>query len=300
MIETAWCENEFSGMSMSWPVADMARYGFQRDRAGAPSAMSAGGIARAWLTVVAALICCAMPAPGGSAQAEDQLRIIRDGVYPPFSYRDAAGTMIGFDVDITAALCAVLTVRCVILDLPFEEMIPALLAGRGDAVIASLSITEERKKRVAFTNRYYRTPMQFVARKGFDRPITRDGLRGLKIGVTADTTNEAYARRTFGGAAAIVTIEGENAQDDLYQALQAGKVDLALSDTLTMWQLTASPEGRDFAFVGEPIYVDQDIGIAVRKQDEALRQRLNAAIARIRLDGTYQKINAKYFPFSIY
>jgi ABC-type amino acid transport substrate-binding protein len=179
-------------------------------------------------------------------------------------------------------------------------MIPALIAGRGDAVIASLSITEERKKLVAFTNRYYRTPMQFVARKGFERPITREGLKGLKIGVTADTTNETYARQTFGGAAEIVTIGGKDEQSDLYQALRQGKVDLALSDSLTMWQLTASAEGRDLAFVGEPVYVDQDIGIAVRREDDGLRQRLNAAIARIRLDGTYQRINAKYFPFSIY
>ena len=75
--------------------------------------------------------------------------------------------MAGFDVDIANALCTVLAAHCVVLDLPFEEMIPALVAGRGDAVIASLSITEERKRLVAFTNRYYRTPMQFVAHKGF-------------------------------------------------------------------------------------------------------------------------------------
>jgi polar amino acid transport system substrate-binding protein len=67
-----------------------------------------------------------------------------------------------------------------------------------------------------------------------------------------------------------------------------------------MWHFTASTEGRSVTFVGEPIYVDEEIGIAVRKEDDALRERLNAALARIRLDGTYQKINAKYFPFSIY
>jgi ABC-type amino acid transport substrate-binding protein len=252
------------------------------------------GSIRRWLVALALLFFCALP---GSA-AEDQLRIIRGGVYPPFTYRDATGAMVGFEVDIADALCAVLVVRCVATDVSFEQMIPALLAGRGDVIIASLSITEERKKLVAFTNRYYRTPMQFIARRGFDRPITRDGLRGLRIGVTAGGTDEVYARNNFSGAATIVPLAGD--ENILNHALIEGQVDLLLGDSLAMWPFITSTQGRDFAFVGEPIYVDQDIGIAVRKQDEALRQRLNAAIARIRLDGTYQKINAKYFPFSIY
>jgi len=181
---------------------------------------------------------------------------------------------------------------------PWSGIIRALLDRRGDAVISSMSITEERKKLVAFTNRYYRTPQQLVARKGFDRPITPEGLRGLRIGINADTTSEQYAVQHFGATAEIVALPGN--QDDVTRALIAGKLDLILADSLAMWRFTISPEGRDFTFVGEPIYADDDIGIAVRKEDEALRRRLNAAIARIRLDGTYQKINAKYFPFSIY
>ena len=235
-----------------------------------------------------------------SAHADDELRIITTGDYPPFDYTGPDGTLVGFEIDIANAVCAVLSARCQFTDIPFEEMIPALIAGRGDAVIGSVSITAERKKLVAFTNRYYRNPMQFVARKGFDRPITADGLKGLKIGVTPATTGEAYARKNFGAVTEIVTIGGVDEQDTLWAALIAGKVDLVLSDSLPMWHFTASTEGRSVTFVGEPIYVDEEIGIAVRKEDDALRERLNAALARIRLDGTYQKINAKYFPFSIY
>jgi ABC-type amino acid transport substrate-binding protein len=234
------------------------------------------------------------------ARAENVLRIITTGDYPPFVYTGANGTLVGFEIDIADAVCAVLSARCQFTDLPFEEVIPALVAGRGDVIVASLSITAERKKLVAFTNRYYRNPMQFVARKGFDRPITPEGLKGLKIGVTPETTAEAYTRKIFGAAAEIVSIGGVNEQDDLYAALSAGKVDLILSDSLPMWHFTVSAEGRGVTFVGAPIYVDEEIGMAVRKEDDSLRERLNAAIARIRLDGTYQKINAKYFPFSIY
>src|SRR5204863_3699792 len=87
----------------------------------------------------AALICI----PAAAASAADELRIIRGGVYPPFTYLDASGAMVGFDVDIADALCTVLAVHCVIADVSFEQMIPALLAERGDAIIASLSITED-------------------------------------------------------------------------------------------------------------------------------------------------------------
>jgi ABC-type amino acid transport substrate-binding protein len=249
------------------------------------------------LVVLATLFVLA--GPGTAARAEDRIRFILDGVYPPFTYPGSNGSLTGFDIDIANALCAALALRCEFIDLPWEQTIPDLIAGQGDAIIASMSITEERKKLVAFTNHYYRTPMQFVARKGFDRPITPEGLRGLKIGASAESTSERYARQTFGAAAEIVPVPGGD-EGDINRALLDGKVDLLLGDSLGMWRFTTSPEGRDFAFVGKPIYVDEDIGIAVRKQDDALRQRLNAALARIRLDGTYQKINAKYFPFSIY
>jgi len=248
--------------------------------------------------VCALLAGFALLLAGDPAQAEDVLRILVGGSYPPFEYYETDGSLSGFDIDFAKALCAVLAVRCAFVDVPFEETIPALMVGKGDAIISSLSITEERKKLVAFTNHYYRTPMQFVARKGFAHAMTPEGLSGLSIGVTPGTTNERYARQKFGATARIMPLTGD--QDVLYQALIQGSIDLALSDSLAMWRFTASPEGKDFAFVGEPIYVDEAIGIAVRKEDEALRERLNAAIARIRLDGTYQKINAKYFPFSIY
>jgi ABC-type amino acid transport substrate-binding protein len=236
--------------------------------------------------------------PFASARGQESLRVITAGVYPPFYEIAADGTRHGFEVDIAEAVCAALAIRCEYLEVSFAEVIPALLAGKGDAVLASLSITEERKRQVAFTNRYYRTPMRYLARRGFDRAITPDGLRGLRIGVTGDSTAESHVRRTLGGAVTVLLFPGD--QNDLNRALIDRRVDLVLSDLLAMWQFATSPEGQDFEFVGQPIYIDEEIAIAVRKEDEGLRQKLNQAIARIRLDGTYQKINAKYFPFSIY
>jgi polar amino acid transport system substrate-binding protein len=245
-----------------------------------------------------ALVLCSPLATDCEVRADEELRVITGGPLPPFMYLDATGARAGFDIDIANALCATLAMRCSFIDLPFEQMIAALTAGQGDAIIASMTITEERKKLVAFTNHYYRTAMQFIARKGFDRPITPEGLRGMRIGASTDSTGETYARQFFGGTAQIISVP--RYQDDLYKALIDGKVDLAISDSLETWAFTTSTEGSDFVFVGAPIYLHGDIGIAVRKEDNALRERLNATITRIRLDGTYEKINAKYFPFSIY
>jgi ABC-type amino acid transport substrate-binding protein len=255
-------------------------------------------VAGALLAGLAALVLSAVPGPGGAARAEELLRVITSGGYAPFEYYAPDGALAGFDIDVANALCGVLAVRCAFTDVPFEQAIPALVARRGDIIVASMTITEDRKRLVAFTNRYYRTPMQLIAPKGFGRPMTRDGLKGLKIGVEPQAFSERYARQAFGGAAEIVRVAGT--PEDLHQALIDGKVDLILADTLANWQFINSPEGRRFTFVGEPIYGNEDIGIAVRKDDDALRRRLNAALARIRLDGTYQKINAKYFPFDIY
>src|SRR5258707_8848780 len=131
--------------------------------------------------LTAALLCLLATLVG--AHAEGRLRIITNGNYPPFVYTDSTGALAGFEIDLTNALCAVIAMHCEFTDTPFEETIPALIAGRGDAIVASMSITEERKKLVAFTDRYYRTPIQFAAIRGFDRPVTPEGLRGLRIGV---------------------------------------------------------------------------------------------------------------------
>lgn len=254
-------------------------------------------VPKALMPWLAALALVLAPPGHRAANAADVVRIGVNLGYPPFGYADAQGQPAGFDIDIARALCAAMAKTCRLVVVDWEDNITALLLKRVDAVVASMSITEERKRLVAFTNRYYRTPMQFVARRGFDRSITVEGLRGLKVGVASDTTAERYMRQTFGAGVELVL---DPDQEKLSRALAAGQLDLMLADSLAMWSVTKSDLGKDFEFVGHPVYVDEDIAIAVRKEDDALRQRLNQAIARIRIDGTYQKINARYFPFSIY
>ncbi|MBW7850968.1 MAG: transporter substrate-binding domain-containing protein [Rhodospirillales bacterium] len=225
----------------------------------------------------------------------EPLRIATNGDYPPFNYLDEKGQLAGFDVDIAHALCAAMDAACALVRVNWEDSIPALLSNRVDAVVASMSITEDRKRLVAFTNRYYRTPMQFVARKGFDRPLTVEGLKGVRVAVSPATTAHAYVTERWRGIVDMVLIPG---QDNVNAALLEGKADLILADHLVMWSFV---KGRqDVALIGEPILVDEGIGIALRPTDIELLRRFNQALVRIRSDGTYDRINARYFPFSIY
>jgi len=166
----------------------------------------------------------------------------------------------------------------------------------------SYTITDERKQKVDFTNKYYQTPARFVAKKGAGITISKEGLKGKTVGVQRATIHENFVRDMFGDA---VTIKAYATQDEANMDLVAGRLDLVIADaTVLLGGFLSTDAGKGFEFVG-PSYVDkkwfgEGVGIAVRKGDTDLLQKLNKAIAAIRANGVYQKINAKYFDFDVY
>ena len=239
-------------------------------------------------------ILLATLAIGASAQAET-LRIGTEGAYPPFNQIGPDGKVFGFDIDIANALCDAMKVECVFVTQDWDGIIPGLLAKKYDAIVASMSITEERKQAVAFTDRYYSNSLRFAAKKGSGFSV--DHLKGTTIGAQRATISAQYLEDKL---ADVVTPKLYDTQENAYLDLANGRLDAMLADTYVNYTWLQSPEGQDFEFVGDPIGIDDQIGIAVRKEDTALVDRLNAAIKQIREDGTYAKINAKYFPFDIY
>ncbi len=233
--------------------------------------------------------------------ADDPLRIGVEGAYPPFSFKEADGTLAGFDIDNAKALCAQMKRDCELVEQEWDGMIPALKAKKFDAIVASMSITEERKRQIDFSDKYYQTPARLVARKdaGFDG--TPEGLTGKRIGVQRGATHQCYAEKMFPGAEIVLY----GTQEEVFRDLALGRIDAELSDSLISQEsFLSKPEGADYAFLGgDQLDADcygEGVGIAVRKGDDALRDALNAGIAAIREDGTYKAINDKYFPFDIY
>ncbi len=240
----------------------------------------------------------------GTVQAKDwkKVRIGVEGAYPPFSWTTADGELKGFDIDIAMALCKAMGAECKLVAQDWDGIIPALLAKKYDCIIASMSITEERKKKVAFTNKYYNTPAKFIARKGFVKEWTQDTVKGKAVGVQRATTHDSYLTDNYGKD---VTIKRYATQDDAYLDLAAGRVDFLLADSVALDDgFLKKPEGKDYEFVGPDMlderWFGKGVGVALRKQDKDLVEMLNKAIKQIRADGTYKKIQDKYFDFNVY
>ena len=246
----------------------------------------------AWALIVVLL---SLTSALGEEGSRTKLRIGLDPSYPPFSDIDDAGRLIGFDIDIALALCARLEAECAFVRQDWEGLIPALRAGRFDAIVSSMSITEKRRRLVAFTERYYSNVVRFVARKGsgFDPAAPA----GRTIGATRSTVSSDWLVANMSGVADIRLF---TELDTPLRALAEGRLDAVFGDGLGFWNWLRRPEGAGFAYVGDGYRLDEGIGIALRKEDEALRRRLNRALEAILADGTYEKINARYFPFSIY
>jgi polar amino acid transport system substrate-binding protein len=230
-----------------------------------------------------------------STASAETLKIGSEGAYPPFNTKDTSGNVVGFDIDIAKALCAEMKVECTVVTQDWDGMIPALQNKKFDFVSASMSITEERQKVVNFTDPYYRNKLQYVGKKGVPLDISPAGLKGKSIGAQRATIAAEWLEKNVPGAATKLYDTQENAWLDL----DAGRTDAVLADVFLSYDWLQSATGKNFEYKGDPVFDNDKIGIAVRKQDTALLARLNTALKTIIDNGTYAKINAKYFPFSI-
>lgn len=240
------------------------------------------------------LVAAATLAMTGNAFAET-LKMGIEAAYPPFNNKDASGQVVGFDYEIGKALCAKMKVECDVVTSDWDGIIPALNAKKFDFLISSLSITEERKQAVDFTDPYYSNKLQFLAPKGGDFKTDVASLKGKIIGAQRSTLASTWLEDKLGMD---VDAKLYDTQENAYLDLVSGRVDAILADKYVSYEWLKSEAGQGFEFKGEPVEENDKIGIAVRKGDP-LREKLNAAIKEIIADGTYKKINDKYFPFSI-
>ena len=222
--------------------------------------------------------------------------------YPPFTSPDAAGNWVGWEVDFMVAICKQAELDCVITPTAWDGIIPALTSGQIDVIMSSMSITAERAKTIDFSDKYYNTPAMVMV--AADSAITPDaaGLTGKIVGVQISTTHEAYTQKYFGPVASEVKIY--QTQDEANQDLAAGRLDAVMADSIALQAFLDSDAGKACCksagmVANDPEILGAGVGFGLR-QGDPLKDKLNAAIAAIRADGTYAAITANYFAFDVY
>ena len=250
----------------------------------------------------AAASLAAMSLFSGVAMADgDTLNIGTDATYPPFESLDSAGKFQGFDIDIANALCDQMKVKCTIVNQDFDGIIPALQAKKFDMIVSSMSITPERLKSIDFTNKIYNTPPAIAVPK--DSKVTEAtdaGLKGKTIGAQSSTTHANYATAHLKDA----ELKLYPTADEYKLDMTNGRIDAVIDDVVVLSEWVKSDAGSCCKMLGtlpiDPVINGEGAGIGVRKGDDALKTKLNTALAAIRADGTYKKIQDKYFDFDVY
>lgn len=222
--------------------------------------------------------------------------------YPPFYSADASGNWTGWEVEIAHAICAEAKFECELTPIPWDGLIPALTTKKIDAIMNSMSITEERKKTIDFSDKYYNTPTAIVGPKSEKFGATPEDLKGKIIGVQVSTTHSAYAKKHFTEAAEIKEYQ---TQDEANQDLAAGRIDATQADSIALDAFLKSEQGAACCDLKGHVAEDLEIlgpgvGAGVRKEDTEFKEKINAAIKAIRANGKYEEITKKYFDFDIF
>ncbi|NVK32919.1 MAG: ABC transporter substrate-binding protein [Rhodobacteraceae bacterium] len=238
-----------------------------------------------------------------SAEAKDWSKILigTEGAYPPFNNLTSDGKLVGFDIEIADAICEELKVECEFVVQDWDGMIPALIAGKFDAVIASMSITEERKQKVDFTGKYYNTPPAIAVPKDSKLTgVTDADLDGVLLGAQSSTTHSNYAEERLPSA----DLKLYPTPDEYKLDIIGGRIDAVIDDSIVLSDWLKSEDGACCKILGMvPNVIEihgEGAGIAVRKEDTDLKEMLSDAILAIRENGKYAEINAKYFDFDVY
>ncbi|PQA75706.1 ABC transporter substrate-binding protein [Rhodoferax sp. TS-BS-61-7] len=236
------------------------------------------------------------PAAAAPAPEVGPLKVAIDPTYEPFTFKSADGTPTGFDVDVANALCEQIKRKCEFVEQVWDSMIPGLNAKKYDVIISSMSATDERKKEIDFTDKYYQTPSRIVLKKG-TKFTDLASLKGKKIGVLKGSTQEKYAMDNLKPVG--VVVNSYEAQDQVYLDIKSGRLDGTVADFLEVTGgFLSKPEGAKYEFVG-PVLSDvkyfAGAAVALRKGEDKLKGELNEAIKTIRSNGTYKTLNDKYF-----
>ncbi|WP_273142741.1 transporter substrate-binding domain-containing protein [Halomonas sp.] len=217
---------------------------------------------------------------------QDVFQVANSGAYPPFSYVDTDGNLVGFDVDIARALADEMGVDVNIQSSPWNGIVAALTGGRFDACICSMSVTEEREKAVDFTDGYYMSGISIWVRGENDDISSVEDFEGKRVGSTLGETGNQWATERTDGRWRNQTFQG---LPDMLNALTTGRIDVMITDDIPVY-VALNEKDVDIKQVDVGELPSGPIAIAIQEDTPKLMAALNEALEEIKANGTYQEI----------
>ncbi|WP_247876319.1 substrate-binding periplasmic protein [Azospirillum brasilense] len=232
------------------------------------------------------------------------LRVVVIDHSPPFSDRDAAGALVGFNIDFGRELCRSLGAVCSFDAVPFKQIIEDVAAGRFDIGFGNVLRTPDREQRLLFSVPYWRSSTSLVGRRGMPELSLDEAIRSRRIATIRGSRQHAALLRL---AEADPTLHANLVPvptlDDLWDAMRNGQSDMAIGPTLNVVHFLLSDTGEGFETIGTPMSEDGlggTVHIVFPPGQHALKAAVDRVLTVLRNDGTYQRINRNYFPFDIY
>ncbi|MEE0808807.1 MAG: basic amino acid ABC transporter substrate-binding protein [Acutalibacteraceae bacterium] len=240
--------------------------------------------------IIALLMCVAMLAcfAGCGAKTDNTLTMGTNAAFPPYEFVDDNGKIVGIDAEIAAAIAEKLDMELEIKDMDFDSLITACAGGSVDVVLAGLTVTDERKESVNFSDTYA-TGVQVIIVKEGSAIASVDDLEGKMIGVQAGTTGDIYCTDEFGQD----KVKQYNNGALAVAALNNDQIDCVIIDNEPAKSFVAANTGLKIL---DTEYAVEDYAIAVAKENTELLDKINDAMAELKADGTIDKIVKKYIP----
>ncbi|MFN4144025.1 transporter substrate-binding domain-containing protein [Aestuariivirga sp.] len=238
------------------------------------------------------------------ATAAPAMADLRFGVaaepYPPFTSKDASGKWVGWEIDVMDAVCAEMKEKCEVVEVAWDGIIPALTSKQIDVIWSSMLITEKRKETIDFSQMYYDTPPAMIGQKDGDKDISPEHLKGKTLGVQVSTGHERYAQKYLLPAG--VDLKTYATQDEANNDLAAGRLDYVLANSSALFDYLGTDQGSACCELkgiiekpkDDPGIYGEGVGGGVRKEDTALKEKLNAAISALAKAGKFDEITQKY------
>ena len=232
-------------------------------------------------------------AAGGSAPAAPARVLVvgTDAAYAPFESQNEKGEIVGFDIDIVKAVAQKAGLEVKFVNTPWEGIFNALKQGDRDLLVSSITITAERRQTMDFSAPYFDAHQLIAVRA--DSKVTRfDDLKSLKVGVQTGTTGDEAISKLQGKTS--TDIKRFESTPLALSELASGGIDAVVADNGVVANYVKNNGGSKFRTVNDPAFTPEQYGIAVKKGNAGLLDKLNAGLAAIRADGTYDRIHARY------